>query len=103
MHEATVSQPTNGKVYLAVADVKQLGLGAPMVASMLREDLVQEYWENERKKIKNSLDECLQNCKVQAKLRIIDKHDVAPALLEQIKERKITTLVLGAKNRYVTS
>lgn len=23
MHEATVSQPTNGKVYLAVADVKQ--------------------------------------------------------------------------------
>lgn len=37
-----------------------------MVASMLREDLVQEYWENERKKIKNSLDECLQNCKVKA-------------------------------------
>jgi hypothetical protein len=31
---------------------------------------------------------------------IIDKHDVAPAILELINKLKITTLVLGAKNRY---
>lgn len=43
-----------------------------MVACMLREDLVQEYWENERKKIKNSLVECLQNCKVKAESDVID-------------------------------
>ena len=32
---------------------------------------------------------------------IIDKHDVALAIVELINKHKITTLVLGAKNRYV--
>ena len=31
---------------------------------------------------------------------IIDKHDVALAILELINKHKITTLIMGAKNRY---
>ncbi|PVH37590.1 hypothetical protein PAHAL_5G038700 [Panicum hallii] len=87
-------------IYRPATTIPHVGLGGPMVASMLREDLVHEYRKNERNKIKNSLKKCLQNCKVQAKMLIIDKHDVAPAILELINKLKITTLVLGAKNRH---
>jgi len=31
---------------------------------------------------------------------IIDKHDVALAILELINKHKITTLIMGAKNRH---
>nr|TKW18546.1 hypothetical protein SEVIR_5G438100v2 [Setaria viridis] len=87
-------------IYKPATTIPHVVLGAAMVASKVRDDLVHKYWKNERNRIKNSLKKCLQNCKVQAKIRIIDKHEVAPALLELINKYKITTLVMGAKNRH---
>ncbi|XP_066311616.1 U-box domain-containing protein 36-like [Miscanthus floridulus] len=75
-------------------------LGAPVKASMLKEEFVSNYSKNARNKIETSLRERLQNFKVQAKILIIDRHDVAPALLELVKKRKITTLIMGAKSRH---
>ncbi|TVU36005.1 hypothetical protein EJB05_17915 [Eragrostis curvula] len=79
---------------------RYLGLGATVPTSMLREDFVRDYRENARNKIENSLVECLQICKIQAEILIIDRPDVPPALLELIKEHKITTLVMCTKNRH---
>ncbi|TVU35996.1 hypothetical protein EJB05_17905, partial [Eragrostis curvula] len=79
---------------------KQVGLGATVPTSMLREDFVRDYRENARNKIESSLVECLQICKIQAEILIIDRPDVPPALLELIKEHKITTLVMCTKNRH---
>ncbi|CAL4945867.1 unnamed protein product [Urochloa decumbens] len=87
-------------IYKPAITIPHVGLGAPMVATMLRDDFVHEYRKNQRNEIKNSLKKCLRNCKVQAKMRIIDGHDVAPALLELISKHKITTIILGAKNRH---
>ncbi|CAO1947076.1 unnamed protein product [Urochloa humidicola] len=86
-------------IYRPPITIPRVGLGAPMVASMLKDDIVHEHWKNQRNEIKNSLKKCLRNCKVQAKMRIIDGHDIAPVLVELISKHKITTIILGAKNR----
>lgn len=128
MHLATVSRPGSEKVHLAVGDDKQCSLalgwalhlippkmslvlvhihrpaiptvlGASMPASMLTEDRVSAHRVNARNMILKKLEECLQMYKIQAEILIIDKDDVVSALLEVIKEHKITTLVMGAKKR----
>jgi len=53
-------------IYRPATTIPHVGLGAPMVASMLREDLVRDYRKDERDNIKISLKKCLQNCKVNA-------------------------------------
>ncbi|XP_047056314.1 uncharacterized protein LOC124662531 [Lolium rigidum] len=129
MHLATVSRHGSEKVHLAVGDdTKQCllalrwalhfippqmllvlvhihrpaiptVLGASMPANMLTEDRVSAHRINSRNMIEKNLVECLQIYKVQAEILIVDKEDVVVALLEAIKEHRITTLVMGAKKR----
>ncbi|KAI5002819.1 hypothetical protein ZWY2020_027469 [Hordeum vulgare] len=75
-------------------------LGAPVPASTLTEESICVHMTNMRKIIENNFKKCLQLYEVHAEILIIDNDkDVGVALVEVIKEHKITTLVMGAKRR----
>ncbi|XP_048547412.1 exocyst complex component EXO70A1-like [Triticum urartu] len=129
MDLATVPRPASEKVHLAVGDdVTQCRLtvrwalhfipphmllvlvhihrpttptvlGASVAASKLTEDHVSAHRISEKNVIEKNLKECLQMCKVQAEILIIDKDDVIAGLGEAVKDQKVTTLVMGVKRR----